>query len=220
MAYKGKDVKLEFYDGSALYDISPDAGDGSINFAPQFEPYDVFNTDYTRRVPIRTDASVRLGTLYYGENGENVRAASRTASKANNSAMAVTMPFGTYVGKVMPEGFEVTTPFDNYVTALAEMPSNGGIYYSVATGEANLSLTAANLPSKPADSAYSDIWVVIDSTATQTATLTIGSSTPIVANSGIYQVQNLPSAPTQFKASVAPTGTVKVRFLYVNKVGV
>ena len=224
-SYKGDRTKVWFSPGDGtLIDLTLDTGDISLAFTPNLEGVETLGTKHMGRVLTSRDVAATIGTLYLDDKADKVREAARSAALANNSTLLVEYEWGAYVGGVLPEGFGVTTPYNGLVSVSASLPASGQWYEGLISAEANLGVAFVNLPDKPADATYDEIWAVVDSAAAQTTTWTVADagtneSDAISAKPGIYKVENLPSAPTRFKAAAAPSGTVKVRFLYGVVVG-
>ena len=225
IAYKGADAKCLFGDGDGLLiDLSPDAGELSIELSPAFSDLEVFDQLFVGRAGTSMDASASLSTLYYGEAARRVRDAAASASRASSSALALTHPqMGAWVMGVVPEGMAVDAPYDGLASASPTLPASGPVCYAPTTGKGTLTSAYQTLPSKPADSAYTHLWAIVETTSAQTTTFTVadagsGLSDPISAKPGVYAIYGLPSAPTRYKAAATPTGVVSVTFLYARQI--
>ena len=149
MAYKGKDTTVRFHDGTEMINLTSDTGEVSVSFEDRMADLDVFGRDHRNRQPLFTGATFSLSTLYYGEQAEKVRAAAKVVDKADRSGILVGFPFGIYAAGVVPQGFDVTEPYDSLVDVSADLVSNGTIALipaGQAAQELAITTVATNFP--------------------------------------------------------------------------
>lgn len=121
---------------------------------------------------------------------------------------------------VIPQGFEVATPYAGLVRVGVELPADKGARFG-PRGFAKLTAAFANLPDKPDDANYEEIWAIVQTNSVQPdgATWNINdagnnASDNISAAPGIYRVTGLPASPTRFRAAAAVVGEPDVTFIY------
>lgn len=212
MAYKGKNAKVFYADGEGrLTDLSPDAGEIGISWPSDFSAIETFGSDHMARIGIRTDIQVAFSTLYYGDRAKAVR---DSAVNFREGTVLIAKPSCAYIGKVVSDGVEVSTPYDGLASASPTVQGAGRAYIGRLSNPVTLNDAAQkNLPNAIAGQVTIDadrMWIMVTQAAeTEDALIEVfdsstGKSDAVSAKLGIREVTNLPTNPTRIKLTKAP----------------
>lgn len=190
---KGSESRSFFSSGTGLLELSGSSLVGhTLEFSTPNVADDVYTgNDYNTVIPISYDWTYSVDTLYWGDGAKAIKESAEAIGTANVSKWAMYARDETFVGEVLPTGYEWAAGDEELQTLNPTLMGNGPCYggvrqtFNIASGSG----ADQSLSSKPSGFA-GEFFIIVENAGTETVTMKLeqgsNESAAIVVAKGIY----------------------------------